>query len=101
MCKKRKLHSSLQARLYLTETGKVIRKIPHGSVTRERRKLKKLVSFVESGVLTFQDVYASFQSWRAYARNFQAYRTICSMEQLFNKLFIDSWHPGQDAFLMQ
>ena len=81
----------LQARVFLTDSGKVLRKIPHKSVTRERRKLKKFVSLVESGVMTYNDVYTSFQSWRAYARNFSAYRTIINMEKLFDKLFFDPW----------
>ena len=81
----------LQARIYLTDTGRVLRKIPHKSVTRERRKLKKFVPLVDSGVMTYNDVYTSFQSWRAYARNFSAYRTIISMGNLFDKLFIEPW----------
>lgn len=35
-----------------------------------------------------QDVYQAFQSWRAYARHFDAWHTIKSMERLFDDLFV-------------
>lgn len=81
----------LKARLYLTKTGKVVQKIPRQSVTRQRRKLKKLARMLEAGKICYEDVYTSFQSWRSYASNFDAWNTIRSMEQLFNELFIWSW----------
>ena len=78
----------LKARLYLTGTGKVVRKIPRQSVTRQRRKLKKLAQCIETGKITYEDAFTSFQSWRSYAQNFDAWNTIQSMEWLFNSLFL-------------
>lgn len=78
----------LKARLYLTCTGKVIRKIPRQSVTRQRRKLKKLAQCIETGKITYEDAFTSFQSWRSYAQNFDAWNTIQSMEGLFNSIFL-------------
>lgn len=85
----------LKARIYLTSTGKVLRKIPKRSVTRERRKLKKLVRPYEEGKLTYQDIYTSWQSWRAYARNFSAWHTIQNIGKLYNRLFILPWIQRQ------
>ena len=81
----------IKARIYLTETGKVLRKIPKISVTRERRKLKNIFPFYESGRMTYQDVYASWQSWRSYAKNFNAWHSIQSVGQIYNELYIQSW----------
>lgn len=81
----------LKARLFLTKTGKVVRKIPRQSVTRARRKMKKLARFLEKGKINYNDAYASFQSWKSYASNFDAWNTTRSMEQLYNKLFIRPW----------
>ena len=52
----------LKARFYLTETGKVVRKIYKKSIVRERRKLKKFVPLLESGVMSYTDVATAFQS---------------------------------------
>lgn len=84
----------LKARLFLTKTGKVIRKIPRQSVTRARRKMKKMSRFLEKGKITYNDAYTSFQSWKSYASNFNAWNTIRSMEQLYNELFIWPWGGG-------
>ena len=39
----------LKAKIYLTPAGKVIKKIPRMSVTRQRRKLKKLAGLTDIG----------------------------------------------------
>ena len=77
----------LKGRFYLTPTGKVVKKIYKRSVTRERRKLKKLKKFYDSGKVTANDVWCAFQSWRAYAYHFNAYHTIQNMEILYNQLY--------------
>lgn len=77
----------LKVRFFLTKTGKVIRKIYKRSVVKQRQKLKKLRKRLDEGLLEFQDICNSFQSWRAYALNFNAYFTIKSMEALFRYLF--------------
>lgn len=78
----------LKTRFFLTENGSVVRKIYHRSVTKMRRKLKTLKVMVENGKMTYADVYASWQSWRTYARHFNAYHTIRSMGTLYNRLFL-------------
>lgn len=78
----------LKVRFYILPTGKIIKKIYHRSVTKMRQKLKALKTKVQAGILTYQDIYTSWQSWRAYALNFNAYRTIQSMGELYNRLFI-------------
>ncbi len=79
----------LKVRFFLTNTGKIVRKICKASITRERRKLKKLRKKLDEGVLTLSDIQQSFQSWKAYANTFNAYHTIQNMEQLFKQLFFE------------
>lgn len=78
----------LKTRFYLTDTGKVLRKIYKRSVTRERRKLKKFVPLLQAGIMTYEDVYTSWQSWKSYALNFSAWRTIQNVGKLFDDLFV-------------
>lgn len=81
----------LKVRFFLLPGGRIVRKIYHCSVTRMRRKLKSYQRFVTAGKMTMDDVYQSWQSWKAYASNFNAWHTIQSMAELYNKLFIDDW----------
>lgn len=78
----------LKIRYYLQPNGKVVKKIYRRSVTKMRHKLKSFRDLIDRGVMTYGDVYQSFQSWRAYALNFNAHRTILSMSALYNSLFI-------------
>lgn len=77
----------LKVRFFLLPTGRVVKKLHHGSVVRMRRKLKAFQKKVEAGEMTYADVYQSWQSWRAYAKNFDAYHTIRSMAALYENLF--------------
>lgn len=81
----------LKARFRITPTGKVIRKMYKRSVTKMRQKLKKFKKMVSEGIMEYKDVYTSWQSWRAYAKGFDSYRTIKSMEKFYNELFIEKW----------
>lgn len=78
----------LKIRYYLLSSGKVVKKIYRRSVTKMRQKLKAFQKKVADGIMTYKDVYQSWQSWRAYAANFNAYRTIQRMGDLYNQLFI-------------
>ena len=82
----------LKIRFYLTETGKVVKKIYKRSITRMRIKLKKLHRMWLEGKLAFEDVCTTWQSWKAYAQKFSAYHTIRNMWKLFTKLFYKEVH---------
>ena len=82
----------LKARIYLTNTGKVIRKICKNSITRMRRKLKKLRKRMDNGLLEFSDIWNSWQSWSGYAGKFDAWNTVQNMGRLFNQLFGEELH---------
>lgn len=76
---------------YLTDTGKIIRKPWKRSITKMRRKLKKMKSMLERGEISFQEIRTSYNSWVGHIKQFNAYRTLRNMNRLFDKLFIDDW----------
>lgn len=78
----------LKCRFYLTESGKVIKKIYKHSVTKMRRKLKSFRRMMDEHILTYQDVHQAFQSWRSYAMHFDAWYTIKNMGRLYDQLFV-------------
>lgn len=82
----------LKVRFFLLPSGRIVRKIYKRSVTKMRQKLKKLRRKVDDGIMTREDVYVAWQSWKAYASNFDAWHTIRSMGQLYDNLYIyDDW----------
>ena len=81
----------LKMRVYLTQSGKVVKKIYKRSVTRMRMKLKKLNKKLQAGMLTFEDIKATWESWRAYASRFHAWHTIMNIGKLYDELFISGF----------
>jgi len=77
----------LKTKFYIIDNQKIVKKITRGSVVKMRNKLKAFRELITKGYMTPYDAYMSFQSWRAYARKFHAYRTIVSMEHLFYNTF--------------
>lgn len=78
----------LKVRFYITDTGKIIRKIHPASITRERRKLKKFHLKWLEGKMTRRDVWNSLQSWCSHALRFMAHYAVNNMIALYAKLFI-------------
>lgn len=68
---------------FVTDTGKVVRKPCKKNIVRERRKLRKMY---KNGVL-LDDVLESYKSWRGNMLKYNSYRTIRSMDQLFNEIY--------------
>lgn len=77
----------LKTKYFLTESGKVIRKADHASIVRERRKLKKLKRFYDTGEMTILQIEQSYMSWRGYILQKDAYKSVQSMDELFYSLF--------------
>lgn len=74
----------LKVRYYLTCNGKIIKKLSPKSITRMRRKLKKFKNIER---ITKEDVYQSFQSWCAYATNFNSSKSVYNLKKLYKKLY--------------
>ena len=92
MNKKTQIHPLRQGIIFLkwhywlTDSGKVVRKICRKNVTRQRRKMKKLAARIRAGEMPEEYLYMSFQSWRANARRGNARSTILRMEKLYEEL---------------
>lgn len=76
-------------RIWLKGSGKIVMKICKQSVRVERVKLKKHAKWVAEGRMTIPEAYQGYQSWRAYAKHCDAYRTIGKMNWLFSDLFLN------------
>lgn len=87
----------LKIRFYLTDTGKVVKKIYKRSITKMRRKLKTLKRKYENGEMQFEDVQATWQTWQAYALKFNSWHTIQNMRELYYQLFLKEMEGSRYA----
>ena len=99
ICDLRHGFTYLKTRFYITESGHIIKKPCREAITRERRKLKKQAKLLGAGILTFENIRTSYASWRGSMSHRDAYRTVKSMDALFDQLFIESWRSiGANGF---
>jgi len=77
----------LKIRYIYGEHGKII-KIPcRNSITRERRKLKKLKNFSLAGRITPEEICEQYKSWRGNLIKYNAYKSVRSTDALYKSLF--------------
>ncbi len=77
----------LKMRFQLRDNGTVLVKSSRQSVKRIRHRLKKFRRWVDNGTFDAEDVFTSYQSWRAYMRMGNNYNILHSMDRYFVRLF--------------
>lgn len=81
----------LKWRYILTKTGKVVRKMSDKSIAKQRRKMRKFVIRLQEGKMTMNDVYMSYQSWRANALRGDTKSIVYKMDRYYKELFGKEW----------
>lgn len=76
----------LKIRCFMTNTGKVVKRLWKKSATRMRRKLRKFKKKVLSGAMTWRDVHNSFYSWLSHIKGLQCYKTVKSIKKKYKRL---------------
>ena len=97
ICRIDKGFKFLKAKIHLTETGKIIMRPDHASIVRERRKLKKLKEKLDAGEIEYNEILQQYKSWRGYMEQFNSYKTLKNMDELFDDLFIRQWRCQENV----
>ena len=87
ICKITQPFTYLKVRFFVTDSGRVVKRVYKNSVVRMRRKLKKFRGFVDSGYMTVDDVYQSYQSWKSHAEMLNSHHAIGNMANLYDSLY--------------
>lgn len=77
----------LKKRFSYGPNGGIVVRPCRESITRERRKLKKLTKMHEAGAISYDQIERSYMSWRGSMKKLDAHRTVQSMDSLFAELF--------------
>ncbi len=76
----------LKTRYILTTSGKIIRKIPRKSVTRERRTMKHMAKLAGNHEIEWDDLKEQYRSWRGDKKRYNVYYTLKNMDKLYKEL---------------
>lgn len=79
----------LQIKYNVLSTGKILKRISHGKIVRERRRLKAFKRMLDCGKMTELDILNCYKSWRGsiVVDHNAYYNTICSVDKLYHSLF--------------
>lgn len=79
----------LQIKYNVFDSGKIIKRLTRKKIVRERRRLKALKGLYESGIMSENDVWNCYQSWRGtIVKDHNAcYKSIKIMDELYESLF--------------
>lgn len=79
----------LQVKYNITKTGHVVKRMAHGKVMRERRRLKAFRRMMDAGQMTENDIWLAYQSWRGTViqDHNACYKTVLSIDALYASLF--------------
>lgn len=80
----------MQIRYSFTSSGHICKRVVAKKVTRERRKLKAYRKLLDEGSLTRREISNAYQSWRGNIKEFDSYKTVRSMDKLYNQLFVEN-----------
>ena len=84
----------LNRRYTMTDTGHLIITLSPSTVTRERRKLKKMKGLMENGEKSYKEIENQYKSWiRKFAARMSK-KQIRNMDDLFNDLFVNPFIRG-------
>lgn len=72
----------------------MVQRVSRDSITRMRRKLKKLRIKLDQGEIGFEDVRCAYNSWRGSVAHYDSYTTLKNMDKLFDELFIEPFTEG-------
>lgn len=72
----------LKMRITLKPSGKIVYKIDKKSIQRVKRKIKY---FFTKSSLSYEDIYQSYQSWRAHAFRADSFHLIQHMDSYFKR----------------
>ncbi len=79
----------LQVKYNVLPSGKIIKRLSHKKVVRERRRLKAFKRMLDSGSMTKEEIRNCYKSWRGtvVCEHNACYTTLSRMDNLYNDLF--------------
>lgn len=79
----------LKTRFFITESGKIIRRIARETARKERHRLRCFRRFVGMGVMSYQEAFLNFHSWLMSLTRGKAFHLRLNAIRYFNELFRD------------
>lgn len=87
ICKLSDRFTYLQVKYFMTDTGKVVKRINPKAMTRERRKLKAYKRLLDKGEITYEQIEQAAMSWMGSFVKLMSKKQKNNMKSLYQELF--------------
>lgn len=77
----------LKVRFFITETGKIVKRIGRHTLKRERNRLKAFRRFYDAGLMTQREIYLNLHSWLLSINRGKTFHVKQNMIRYYNSLF--------------
>ena len=77
----------LQIKYFLTESGKVVKRINPKAIAREHRKLRAYKRLMDKGIIAYQEIENTYKSWMGSFASLMSKKQISNMKTLYKSLF--------------
>lgn len=77
----------LKTRFFITESGKIIRRINRETARCERHRLKCFRKFYDLGIMSYEEIFLNFHSWLLSLNRGKSYHVKLNAVRYFNDLF--------------
>ena len=77
----------LKTRFFITNTGKVAKRINRQTSRKERQRLKAYRRFYDMGIMTYEEIYMNFHSWLLSLKRGRSFNVKLNAIKYFNGLF--------------
>lgn len=83
ICRIDKGFTFMKTRYFVTDSGKIVRKVCKSNIVRERRKIKKLRNKLDDNLITFDEILHNYNSWRGcIIKEYNSKNAINNMDNL-------------------
>ena len=87
VCRLSETFTFLQIRYFLTDKGKVVKRINPKSVTRQRRRLKVYKRLMDAGKMTYPMIEQAYKSWMGAFTRIMSKKQIEHIKELYKSLY--------------
>lgn len=76
----------LKVKYTLTSTGKLVRRLHHDAIVRERKRIKHLAKQLRDGIISHKYAENCYLCWRGSVKKLNCYKSLTALDALYREL---------------
>lgn len=73
----------LKKRIRIEKSGRIVMRLTRANIRNERKRILEMKAEYDAGRMPISSIMQSYQSWRGYAKSYNAYHTVGQMDKFY------------------